>query len=215
MEIKNSGLVQDVNGRIITGYLSNFGNVDFDNDIIEKGAFSKTITENKSGIFFLNQHNWKQPLAKFKVLQEDEKGLYFESEPIANTTYGNDVIELYKSGLVGEHSIGFSTIKADYDKKAGLRTIKEVKLYEGSAVTLGANPQTPFLGIKSNKEVEVYIKALRNGNFTDELALQLEAILKSISLDKLEPVETTPIEIEPINIKQQEIIKTLNQFQWK
>lgn len=210
MEIKNSGIVQEVNGRIITGYLSSFGNIDSDGDIMAKGSFAKSIRERKNDIFFLNQHNWNQPLAKFKVLQEDEKGLFFESEPIANTTFGNDVIELYKSGLVAEHSVGFQTVQSDYDQKSNIRTIKEVKLFEGSAVTLGANSDTPFLGIKSLKDADMLIKALRNGNFTDELALMIEAQIKSItmSLEVKEPTEITPLPAKPTDAELKQLLKT-------
>lgn len=209
MEIKNSGLVQDVNGRIVTGYLSSFGNIDSDNDIMAKGAFAKSIAERKNDIFFLNQHDWRQPLAKFKVLIEDEKGLYFESEPIANTSYGNDVIELYKSGIVAEHSVGFQTIKSDYDQKSNIRTIQEVKLFEGSAVTLGANSDTPFLGIKSIKDADTLIKALRNGNFSDELGLMIEAQIKSIqlSLKEEQPTNVTAIPTEPNDAELKQLLK--------
>lgn len=209
MEIKNNGIVQEVNGRIITGYLSSFGNIDSDNDIMAKGSFAKSIAERKNDIFFLNQHNWQQPLAKFKVLMEDEKGLYFESEPIANTSYGNDVIELYKSGIVAEHSVGFQTVKSEYDQKSNIRTIQEVKLYEGSAVTLGANSDTPFLGIKSIKDADTLIKALRNGNFSDELGLMIEAQIKSIqlSLKEEQPAHVTVIPNEPNDAELKQLLK--------
>ena len=145
LETKNSGSVKDVDSknRIVTGYLSSFGNIDYDNDIIVKGAFQKTIKERFAEIFFLYQHDWSRPLGKFKELKEDDKGLYFEAE-IVETSYGLDQLKLYESGLVNEHSIGYQVIKDEWDKNAEIRTIKELKLYEGSAVTLGANSQTPF-----------------------------------------------------------------------
>ena len=43
----------DTKNRIVTGYLSEFGSMDYDQDIIEKGAFAKSIMERKSDIFFL------------------------------------------------------------------------------------------------------------------------------------------------------------------
>ena len=176
----------DTKNRIVTGYLSEFGSLDYDKDIIEKGAFTKSIMERKNDIFFLNQHDWKQPHGKFNVLQEDNKGLYFESMQLPNTTYSNDLIELYSMGIVKEHSIGFSTIKSDWQKDGITRIIKEVKLYEGSNVTLGANPNTPFTGFKARTEKEIndqvilIIKAVRNGNFTDETFGQLEIALKML-----------------------------------
>jgi len=188
LEIKDfTGSVKDIDtkGRIITGYLSSFGNKDHDGDIIMKGAYNKSVTERKNQIFFLNQHNWQQPLTKFNVLQEDEKGLYFESMPLPDTSYGNDVMKLYEAGVLKEHSVGFQTIKSDYNKEEQIRYIKEIKLYEGSVVTLGANSDTPFTGFKStikeiDDEIKLIYKAIRNGSYTDETFSLLEIALKQL-----------------------------------
>lgn len=114
----------DSNKRIVTGYLSDFGSKDYDSDIIEKGSFAKSIAERKNDIFFLNQHDWKQPHGKFNILMEDSKGLYFESEPLIDTTYSSDAIKLYEAGIVKEHSIGFQTLKSEWHKDGYTRTIK-------------------------------------------------------------------------------------------
>jgi len=227
LEFKNiQGGIKDIDSknRIVTGYLSEFGSKDFDSDIIEKGAFSKSIAERKNDIYFLNQHDWKQPHGKFNVLNEDAKGLYFESNSLPNTSYSNDLIELYSMGIVKEHSIGFQTVKSDINKERTIRTIKEVKLYEGSNVTLGANPNTPFTGFKSrtiaeiNDQVSLIMKACRNGNFTDDTFMQLEFALKQLQLESYElgkkslaePDASTLIK-EPIKIKL-DTLKLLNTF---
>ena len=202
LELKNSGTVKDVDSqsRVVSGYLSSFGNVDSDYDIIVKGAFAKSIAERKDKIFYLLQHNWEKPLGKFNVLQEDEKGLYFEAE-IANTSYGNDLIELYSTGIVNEHSIGYNTIQSEFDTNTQIRTIKEVKLWEGSAVTLGANSATPFTGFKSElkdlqEKQSKIIKAIKEGNFTDETFIMLEYSLKQLMAEAYE-LKSTQNEQEP------------------
>lgn len=216
LELKNTGNVKDIDAKshTVSGYLSSFGNIDTDNDIIVKGAFAKSISERKDKIFFLLQHNWEKPLGKFQKLEEDEKGLYFEAE-IANTSYGNDLIELYAAGIINEHSIGFNTVKSEVEKSTGVRTIREVKLWEGSAVSLAANPATPFTGFKSElKELQEkqskLIKAIKEGNFTDETFVMLEYSLKQLMAEayelstqqEKEPAEATPqVLIEPQHIK--------------
>jgi HK97 family phage prohead protease len=163
-------------------------------------------------IFFLNQHNWSQPHGKPTVLEAQEKGIYFESK-IAPTSYGKDALVLYAEGIVVQHSIGFSTVKADYDQQTGIRRIKEIKLYEGSNVTLGANPETPFTGFKSltmaeiNDQISKMIKLLKDGSLTDEGFGRLEIALKQFqleaftlgknSLSEIEPTIVTPIKDEP------------------
>lgn len=180
----------DMNKRIVTGYLSSFGNKDYDEDIIEQGAFKKSLQERKSEIWFLNQHNWKQPHGKFNVLQEDSKGLYFESMPLIDTSYSSDALKLYEAGIMNEHSIGFQVMKDEV--KSNVRHIKEVKLYEGSNVTMGANPKTPFMGMKSfnlkeaNNQITKIVKMLRNGSLTDETFEILEIALKQLQKDTYE-----------------------------
>lgn len=215
----------DFKSRIVTGYLTAFDNVDHGGDVGLKGMFTKSINERKDSIFFLNQHNWDQPHGKFAVLNEDSKGLYFESEPLINTTYSDDALKLYDAGIMNEHSYGYQVIKSDFDKKQGVRYLKEVKLYEGSNTTLGMNPDTPFTGFKSlttlkdlEKEQKKLIKAIADGTFTDETFALLEVALKQLqkqafdlglkSLNKTEPLITnTPLIIEPI-----ESIKTISNF---
>lgn len=216
----------DMKSMTVTGYWSKFGNVDYDDDIIAAGAATKTIAERgpmgSNEIFFLNQHNWAQPHGKPTVLEAQEKGIYFESK-VAPTSYGKDALVLYAEGIVVQHSIGFSTVKADYDQKTGVRTIKEIKLYEGSNVTLGANPETPFTGFKSltmaeiNDQISKMIKLLKDGSLTDEGFGRLEIALKQFqleaynlgknSLESKEPKEITPAAEEP-NILES-IIKVL------
>lgn len=209
LEEKATGYIKDVDfkSKIVSGYLSAFDNIDSDNDIIEKGAFKKSITERFNDIYYLQQHDWSRPLGKFKKLEEDEKGLYFEGE-IIDTTFGIDQLKLYEAGIVKEHSIGFITMKSD--KRQGARIIKEVKLFEGSAVTLAANSSTPFLGFKSAtlEAKDLYkkiIKAHKDGSFTDEthglfeIAIkQFEAqIIKESTQESIEPPKGTQKNLEP------------------
>jgi len=188
LEYKQShGLVKDIDSknRIITGYLSSFGNIDKDGDVIVKGAFDKSIMERKDQIYFLNQHNWKEPHGQFTELKEDDKGLYFESTPLAETSYSNDVIKLYEAGVMKNHSIGFITV--NFERKNHGRKLKELKLFEGSNVTIGSNSDTPFLGFKStlkeiNDQSKTIYNAIRNGDFTDKTFVLLEIGFKTASI---------------------------------
>ena len=217
----------DFKSRVVTGYLTSFDNIDHGRDVGLKGMFKKSISERKNQIFFLNQHDWKQPHGKFAVLQEDSKGLYFESEPLHDTTYSNDALKLYDAGIMNEHSYGYQVTKSDYDRKEDVRYLKEVKLFEGSNTTLGMNSDTPFTGFKSLltvKDLELeqkkIIQAIKNGTFTDDTFILLEVALKQLqkqafelgkkSLDTKEPliVDTPKLDVEP-NIKS---IETINEF---
>lgn len=182
------GSVKDVDlkNRIVTGYLAHFGSKDSYGDIIEPGACKKTLSERRGKIWFLNQHNWAQPHGLFKELDEDKVGLAFVSNPLVDTSYSRDTMVLYQEGILNNHSIGYVTIQSDYNKDEDTRYIKELKLYEGSNVTVGANTNTPFTGFKSWTLPELedlsqkILKTLRNGPLTDETCQRLEIALKQL-----------------------------------
>lgn len=164
---------------IVKGYGSIFGNVDSDGDIINKGAYRKTIEENGKRVKYLYQHDMDKPLGKMKELYEDEKGLVFEAT-IPKTQLGKDVIELMKSGVITENSVGIIPVKKEMVE--GYRHINEVRLFEISAVTLAANDQAMILDVKGNvdklkvlKRYDNIAKLLRKGEISDELGYALES----------------------------------------
>ena len=186
----------DEKAGIIKGYGSYFGNKDSDNDVIVKGAYKKTIAENGERVKYLYQHDMNQPIGKMTELYEDDKGLVFVAE-IAKTQLGKDVIELMKTGVITENSVGIMPIQKE--NKGDYREIKEVKLYEISAVTLAANDQAKILDVKGNIDVEKLSKRydnlsklIRKGSISDEMGFAIEAEilkLKSLFVEFTKPVD--------------------------
>ena len=221
--------------RTVKACWSRIGNVDLDNDIIVAEAFTKTIKERgpkgKNMIWSLVDHkaDMAHTLGKPKELYIEGDMLVAVTDLI-ETECGEDAIKLYEAGLINQHSIGFSTLKSDVDPKTGIRTITELKLYEGSAVLWGANPETPTLGFKGEfketKEnlslrLENLIKAFRGGSFTDDTFALMEIQIKQIQAELLtleiaetitqpeESVEPTPAVEEKSN---EEVLKAIKQF---
>ena len=223
LQYKSVGEIKDVDveKRIITGYASKVGNIDLVGDMIMPGAFTKTINERgpmgKNEIWFLHNHSTDSPLGKPSILKEDNYGLYFESK-IVDTEIGSDILKLYNEGLINQHSIGFSTIKQNkVDATAGnpgYYQIQEVKLYEFSSVLWGANPDTPFMGVKSldaqglQDRFDKLYKQLKSGNLKDETYELLEIeynfikseIFKLIDQEQ-KSEDTTPVEVDPVEIE--------------
>jgi uncharacterized protein len=184
------GVIKDLDTKTgtVTGYFSVFGNVDSDGDMIMPGAFKRTLQNNYKRIKHLNQHRSYEPLAattkETLSVKEDSRGLYFESR-ITPTSYGKDVIMLYADGVLDEHSIGYETVK---EQKAGsYNEITEMKLWEGSTVTFGANELALVESVKSlNKEqafdkMSGVMKALRNGKYEhEEIFEMLELTFKQL-----------------------------------
>lgn len=182
------GVIKDVDAKTgtVTGYFSIFGNVDSDGDMIMPGAFKRTLNNNYKRVKHLNQHRSYEPLSGTKderlIVKEDAKGLYFESK-ISQTSYGKDVILLYQDGVLEEHSIGYEVMKSrDHDtmtferwgQKRPVKELHELKLWEGSTVTWGANHLAQTEAVKSLTKEQAFekmnglMKALRNGKYENE-----------------------------------------------
>lgn len=163
--------------RTVTGYFSAFGNVDSDGDMIMPGAYTKTIAENgpngSQRIQHLLQHNTNQPLGKIKELTEDGYGLLFKSQ-LVPTSFGLDTILLYDAGVFNEHSVGFQTVKSQ--AKGNYKELQELRLWEGSTVTWGANADTPMTGLKGlnlsvdqiAEKFDQLLKGIKAGAFAGE-----------------------------------------------
>jgi len=193
----------DSENRRVAVYLSTFNTIDSDNDMIMPGAFTKSLEErgvnsaSNRKIAFLRHHNWEMQIGKWVELAQDEKGLYAVGE-LGRSTMGEDAFKDYEDGIIREHSIGFKYI-ADKIKwvedssmaNKGYFQINEVKLYEGSAVTFGANEFTNVVEVKGEEkieqahkisnEIEILTKALANGKGTDERLHQIEMKLKYLN----------------------------------
>lgn len=155
--VKGGVLDVDDTSRRVKVVLNRTGVKDHDKDIIEKTAFDKTIKERgpkgKGLIWHLTDHRPSLKdgaIARFSELYMDGTDLVGVSN-IPNTTWGNDALELYKTENINQHSIGFTTIKReivnedDWEKRYTI--IKEVMLYEGSAVLWGANEFTNTVSV--------------------------------------------------------------------
>jgi HK97 family phage prohead protease len=215
---------------IVTGYFSIFNNVDTDGDIIMPGAYKKTLKENgpnaeRSRILHLYMHDPYKVLAKPNILKEDKKGLYFESQ-ISQTSLGKDVLQLYLDKVLTEHSIGYQIVKREVDESSETQKLIELKLWEGSTVSWGANMEALVETVKGDglpdkslidklilkmDALEVALK----GNYTDDTARQLEIYFKQIQqtiislIRKSEPVKSTP-EPEKPKVTADWVIKKLN-----
>jgi len=181
----------DMSQGIVTGYFAMFGNKDLDGDIIEPGSFTKTVNERgpqgKKLIKYLLDHDTRNSVAVITQLNEDSKGLYYEAK-VGTHTAGRDFLEMVKSGIINQHSFGFSVPKdkSFFDKSRNANVIKEVMMYEGSAIQfLGANPETTSIGLKSLDEAlnefDKLEKFIKTTDCTDETIKQLELKLESLS----------------------------------
>ena len=122
----------------------------------------------------------------------------FAVAELGRSTAGEDALKDYEDGIIREHSIGFQYVpdKSKWIEDTTIKTngffeVKEVKLWEGSAVTFGSNEFTPVVDMKGQDktnyiekitdELNVCIKALANGSGTDERLHDIEMKVKYLN----------------------------------
>ena len=119
---------------IFSGYASTFGNVDNGNDIVAKGAFTKSLGERPANkVKLLSQHKTDQPIGIFEEIFEDSKGLFVKGKLALGTQKGRETYELMKMGAIDGMSIGFraNPEKQTYNESKRTRTLNEVQLLDG------------------------------------------------------------------------------------
>lgn len=189
----------DASQGIVCGYFSSFGELDSYREIVEPGAFARSIrewgpsgTHRQGRIKHLWQHVVLEPIGVPQVLREDDFGLYFETR-ISKTRRGRDALVLYEDGVIDEHSIGFEILPGStrHDKDENITYLTEVRLWEGSSVTWGANMETPTVDVRSSSQcldrlscrMQAMEKVLRHRDISDETGYDLEIMLRQCQAD--------------------------------
>jgi hypothetical protein len=134
-----------VEGRTVEGYASVFNSMSEDlggfREIILPGAFKNALNDDIRALY---NHDSNYLLARTASgtleVKEDDKGLYYRFE-MPNTSYGNDLLELYKRGDLTQSSFGFTVDKDSWRLEEGqhVRYIESVSsLFDVSAVVYPA-----------------------------------------------------------------------------
>jgi hypothetical protein len=204
----------DTTGKKVKVAIAHLGNKDRDGDIFTDDAFDKTIAERgpkgTNEIWHLVDHNpsIKSALGKFTELYK-ENSMIVGVSSYKETNLWKDVWPLYESGEINQHSVGFSVPKGKQEQKDDYNEIREVKLWEGSSVLWGANPQTPTLGVfksltekdlvdEIEKRFSLLKKGIKNEVETSLLLIQIEQ-LKEAYIEKMTGItQPAPIAVEPI-----------------
>jgi len=132
---------------VFTGYAATFSKKpDSYGDIIEPGAFAKTLKEAGNRVKILWNHNTLEPIGKPDELLEDDKGLLVKGKLSLGVQRAKEVLSLMKDGVITEMSIGYDTLKESWQD--GIRHLQEVRLWDVSPVTFAANPEAIVLSVK-------------------------------------------------------------------
>ena len=136
----------DAETGIIEGYGATFSDKpDSYGDIIDPGAFTKTLKEHNDSIVSLFNHDIREPIG-LPELTQDSRGLYAKIRLVMDLQKARDVLALARAGVIKRMSIGYDTVKSDF--VGGIRHLKEVRLYDVSPVVFAANPEARIMSVK-------------------------------------------------------------------
>lgn len=121
----------------LEGYAAVFGNLDSQGDIIEPGAFTKTIAETGGQVPILYQHDRYEPIGVSTDLSQDRKGLYVKGQLNMDVQRARETRSLLNQGAMQGLSVGYKTVKKAYE--GSVRKLQELALKEFSPVTFPAN----------------------------------------------------------------------------
>lgn len=210
----------DLSKRIVTGMYNSYNYFDSDFDVLLMGSSKNSIEQHgpNSGavrkIKHALNHDLKTLPGKIITLEEKEvdgvQGIYFETR-MSKTQLGIDTLINYQEEIYDNHSIGFRYLDLDFmdqdaedwgkmlelllnpedaDKVGFMYIVKEIELFEGSTVGIGANQLTPYLGVKSNdvalqrialnQKISLIEKQLRKGKQSDEMLYDMSIQLRQI-----------------------------------
>lgn len=158
MEYKSFGSIYKMEDKegisYIKGHASAFGNVDSHGDIVEKGAFKRSIEDAKKrkiNLFSSHSMDARDLVGSITSMREDGKGLAFEAA-ISQSPSAQDIAIKAAEGHLSEVSIGFFIKEYEEvrDKKTNrtIRHIKEVELVEISLVSRASNPEATILEVR-------------------------------------------------------------------
>lgn len=227
-----STFTKGINGRTVEGFAAIFGNVDSGGDIVHKGAFKKTIQENRKRFRHLWMHDpYQVPTATIKDIQEVGKGELpkeviqefpeatgglFVVREYLETPRGNEILTAIKAGAVNEMSFGYDVVKFDFGtlEDRSIRNLKEVMLYDTSDVTWGMNAATVASKSHLDTELQKLIKFIET--FTGQKAGR---VISASNMEKLKQCAMMLNEVmmsaEPSSMEEEAMMKSLTEQVFK
>ena len=140
------------------GLAAVYGNVDLGNDVIEPGAFQKTLLDKGGEIPILFSHDPTEPIGLGK-LNDTSQGLLVQGQLVLESPVAAKAYALMKARVLRGLSIGYDDVKSKIVD--GVRRLSEIKLWEISLVTFPMNPGAQITGVKTAEDFSAELRQFR------------------------------------------------------
>jgi len=201
----NGSLNLDEAQGIVECFVAGIGNRDSVGDICATGAFTKSLMRRKPRVVW--GHNWNDPIGKvleiYEVPPTDNRlpmkmkmagigGLFARVQFNLFSEKGKEAFSnVAFFGQEQEWSIGYKTLRAQYDQKAQANVIYELELYEVSPVLHGANQLTGTISVKSDGQSAIMENPQMSTPVTD--GMDVEELEKQLSMMLGKKVSVTDV----------------------
>lgn len=138
-------------GTVIEGYASVFGKRDHGGDVVEAGAYGRSLKALGAAgrrVKMLWQHDPAEPIGVWDEVREDDRGLYVKGRLLTDVARAREAAALIAAGAIDGLSIGYRTVRATKDDR-GRRLLNELELWEVSLVTF---PMLPDARVGAKEE---------------------------------------------------------------
>lgn len=151
---------------IFEGYASVFGVVDLGMDMVERGAFAKSLGSRR--VKMLWQHETDKPIGVWESISEDDHGLRVRGKLLPEVDKGREALALLKAGAIDSMSIGYRTVEAESATAngRGVRKLTEIDLFEISLVTFPMLPDAKVTDVKSIATERDFERFLRDAGYS-------------------------------------------------
>lgn len=163
-----------------TGIASVYGVEDLGADVIERGAFKKTIAENPS-VPILWQHDSSEVIGRGEVKEEGDRVMLRGKLDLEDPT-AQKAFRKLKAGLISGLSIGYQAVKVTWEetKDRFIRHVNELKLWEVSVVTFPMLPEAQVTAVKDmDSEERALLQVLRESKAGRKISAASRARIES------------------------------------
>jgi uncharacterized protein len=187
-------------------------------ETIEPGAFRRSL-RSRNDVKLLVNHDMGRVVASTRggtmKLYEDEIGLRVEAS-LAPTTEGKDLAILLRRGDLSKMSFGFSVQKDAWNNEMTQRTLKSVRLYEVSVVSMPAYGQTEAMmrsldkaatraNVDADELADAVLRLEEGADLTESQAELIKTVVHSLTPGQVKSEEPTEEEVNLLELKRKQL----------
>ncbi|MDR7147062.1 HK97 family phage prohead protease [Rhizobium sp. BE258] len=150
-----------------SGYAVIWGERNAHNEIVQRGAFSKSLLEHRAAgtkPVMLWAHDPSAIIGVWTETREDDKGLFVRGQLVITTPRGREAYDLLKAGALNGLSIGFRA-RGDKRGPAGVRLLTDIDVREISLVGMPSAGNARITSVRStgrsNESAAAFVEACR------------------------------------------------------